>query len=101
MEESFSSDLNDSRALHSPPRSMSAASDVSLNELPPMVYQLPAPLNPTAEYVEHPMSPSSSTSSGSGGHRADSSTHIKNYLDEIPGVDFQAWGWNNAGGQTH
>ena len=65
MDESFASDLNDSR-MQSPPRSMSAASDISLNELPPMVYQLPAPLNPTVEYVEHPMSPSSSTSSGSG-----------------------------------
>jgi len=100
MDESFTSDLNDSRPNHSPPRSMSAASDVSLNELPPMVYQLPAPLNPTVEYVEHPMSPSSSTSSGSGSNpRADSSTHIKNYLDDIP-VDFQNWDWN-SGQQQH
>ena len=98
MDESFTSDMNDSR-IQSPPRSMSAASDVSLNELPPMVYQLPAPLNPTVEYVEHPMSPSSSTSSGSGPRATPGvvgpadSTNKNVYLDDIP-VDFQNWGYS-------
>jgi len=116
MEDSFSSDLNDSSVnIQSPGRSISVASDASMTELPPMVYQLPQPINPTVvvEYTPEPlapMSPSSSTSSGSG--RADSgidsttpSTNAnfnKNhgYLDDIP-VDLQSWeGWNQIGSQN-
>ena len=116
MEDSFSSDLNDSSVnIQSPGRSISVASDASMTELPPMVYQLPQPINPTVvvEYTPEPlapMSPSSSTSSGSG--RADSgidsttpSTNAnfnKNhgYLDDIP-VDLQSWeGWNQISSQN-
>ena len=116
MEDSFSSDLNDSSVnIQSPGRSISVASDASMTELPPMVYQLPQPINPTVvvEYTPEPlapMSPSSSTSSRSG--RADSgidsttpSTNAnfnKNhgYLDDIP-VDLQSWeGWNQIGSQN-
>merc|ERR1712241_689060 len=94
MEDSFTSDLNDSRNIHSPGRPISVASDASMTELPSMVYQLPPPINPTSvvvEYTEHPMSPSSSTSSGSGRADIDSTTpsnnanfNKHNYLDDIP-----------------
>merc|ERR1711997_197771 len=99
MEDSFTSDLNDSRNIHSPGRPISVASDASMTELPSMVYQLPPPINPTAvvvEYTEHPMSPSSSTSSGSGRADIDSTTpsnenfNKHNYLDDIP-ADLQSW----------
>merc|ERR1712223_402094 len=104
MEESFTSDLNDSRSIQqSPGRPISVASDASMTELPSMVYQLPPPINPTVvvEYTpEHPMSPSSSsTSSGSGRADIDSTTPCSttaefnkhnNYLDDIP-VDLQNW----------
>ena len=74
MEDSFTSDLNDSRSIQqSPGRPISVASDASMTELPSMVYQLPPPINPTVvvEYTpEHPMSPSSSSAS-SGSGRAD------------------------------
>jgi len=99
MEDSFTSDLNDSRTIHSPGRPISVASDASMTELPSMVYQLPPPINPTSvvvEYTEHPMSPSSSTSSGSGRADIDSTTpsnnanfNKNNYLDDIP-VDLQS-----------
>merc|ERR1712156_1384154 len=114
MEDSFTSDLNDSRTIHSPGRPISVASDASMTELPSMVYQLPPPINPTSvvvEYTEHPMSPSSSTSSGSGRADIDSTTpsnanfNKNNYLDDIP-VDLQSaalqsleldpWTQNNA-----
>merc|ERR1712223_1565244 len=101
MEDSFTSDLNDSRTIHSPGRPISVASDASMTELPSMVYQLPPPINPTSvvvEYTEHPMSPSSSTSSGSGRADIDSTTpsnanfnfNKHNYLDDIP-ADLQSW----------
>ena len=99
MEDSFTSDLNDSRNIHSPGRPISVASDASMTELPSMVYQLPPPINPTAvvvEYTEHPMSPSSSTSSGSGRADIDSTTpsnenfNKHNYLEDIP-ADLQSW----------
>jgi len=92
MEDSFSSDLNDSSVnIQSPGRSISVASDASMTELPPMVYQLPQPINPTVvvEYTpEHPMSPSSSsTSSGSGGTRA------------MSGRDMRRGGWIGGDGE--
>merc|ERR1712223_147940 len=100
MEDSFTSDLNDSGTIHSPGRPISVASDASMTELPSMVYQLPPPINPTSvvvEYTEHPMSPSSSTSSGSGRADIDSTTpsnnanfNKHNYLDDIP-ADLQSW----------
>merc|ERR1712223_625889 len=100
VEDSFTSDLNDSRTIHSPGRPISVASDASMTELPSMVYQLPPPINPTSvvvEYTEPPMSPSSSTSSGSGRADIDSTTpsnnanfNKHNYLDDIP-ADLQSW----------
>jgi len=111
MEDSFTSDLNDSKNIQSPGRPISVASDASMTELPSMVYQLPQPLNPTVvveyntpEPLQPPMSPSSSVSSGSGRADVDSTTpsisseNFKNenfiksenfnknhgYLDDIP-----------------
>jgi len=64
LDESNTSDLNES-IDHTRP--ISVASDTSATELPSIVYQLPPPLNPTIEYIEHPVSPApSSASSGSG-----------------------------------
>ena len=98
MDDSAISDLNESIDMTRP---ISVASDASMNELPSMVYQLPHPINPTIEYIEHPRSPtSSSTSSGSG--RTASADQILykeqaklNYLDDLP-ADIQGWDWTNV-----
>merc|ERR1712018_955143 len=98
LDESNMSDLNESMDHGRP---ISVASDSSATELPSIVYSLPPPLNPTIEYVEHPASPTpSSTSSGSGrGPEVDSTgTHLtfKPYLDDIQ-VDLQNWAdWTSS-----
>ena len=91
------SDLNES-IDHTRP--ISVASDTSATELPSIVYQLPPPLNPTIEYVEHPVSPapsSASSGSGRGPPEIDSTSNplpFKPYLDDIQVQDLQAWGLN-------
>ena len=97
------SDLNESMDHGRP---ISVASDTSATELPSIVYQLPAPLNPTIEYIEHPASSSptpSSTSSGSGKcPEIDSTNHLafKPYLNDIElnpsAMDLQGWDWTSV-----
>ena len=96
------SDLNESIDGHTRPISV-ASSDNSATELPSIVYQLPPPLNPTIEYIEHPVSPapsSGSSGSGRGPHPEIDSTvsnsilPFKPYLDDIQVQEFREWELN-------
>merc|ERR550532_3561251 len=100
LDESNTSDLNES-IDHTRP--ISVASDTSATELPSIVYQLPPPLNPTIEYIEHPVSPapsSASSGSGRGPPEIDSTSSgsnslpFKPYLDDIQVQEFREWELN-------